>query len=185
MNRPLYRWRLGAGLTVAVALSGSTEAAALEASRPIEEMRGGCDHYALNVQRELAAMTSAPGKLTALAGRGTAPAIGPAWQPLTVSLQQTGQVALANTPKRPGPNAGLVAFTVPDDGVYRISADSAAWIEVVDDLARVEPFQFEMQTGCPILFKTIRYRLRRGVNYWLELSASSRAVTILFSSETR
>jgi hypothetical protein len=172
-------------LTVAVALSGSTAAAALEASRPIEEMRGGCDHYALDVDTELAAMTSVPRKLTALAGRGPAPAIGPAWQPLTIRLQQADQVALAHTPKRPGPNAGLVALSVPDDGVYRVSVDSAAWIEIVHDDERVEPIQFEMQTGCPTLFKIIRYRLTRGGDYWLELSAGSPVVTMLFTAETR
>jgi hypothetical protein len=49
----------------------------------------------------------------------------------------------------------------------------------------VEPTQFEMQTGCATLFKTIQYRLKKGVGYWIELSGNMTAVTLLLSSETR
>jgi hypothetical protein len=42
-----------------------------------------------------------------------------------------------------------------------------------------------MQTGCPTLFKTIRYQLKRDEQYWLELSGNSAVVHILLSSERK
>jgi len=156
-----------------------------QASRPIDEMRGSCDDYALNVRKELATMEGVPRKLTALPSRETAPPMSPIGQLLLVTLHNTEKIMLAATPKQSGPYSGLLAFSVPTDGNYRISAGAAVWIEVVHGQARVEPTQFEMQTGCATLFKTIQYRLKKGVGYWIELSGNMTAVTLLLSSETR
>ena len=76
------------------------------ASRPIDEMRGNCDDYALDVRKELATMEGIPGKLTALTSRGAAPPMSPIGQSLLVTLHNTVQVTLAATPKHGGPYAG-------------------------------------------------------------------------------
>jgi hypothetical protein len=156
-----------------------------QASRPIEEMRGNCDHYALDVRKELAAMEGVPRNLTALTERGADPPISPSRQALLVTLLHRESVTLVATPKPEGPNAGLLALSVPEDGLYRISAGSVVWIEIVHGQARVEPTQFEMQTGCAALFKTIQYRLKKDVGYWLELSGNMPTATIILSPETR
>jgi hypothetical protein len=156
-----------------------------QASRPIDEMRGDCSQYALDVRKELAAMEGTPKKLTALTSRRAAPPMSPIGQSLLVTLHNTNQVTLAATPKHSSPSAGLLAFSVPADGLYRINAGSAVWIEVTDERTRREPTQFEMQTGCAILFKTIQYRLKRDVSYWLELSGNMPTATIILSPETR
>ena len=183
MNILLCRWAFGTGLCLAVLAQCETIMA--QASRPIDEMRGNCDDYALDVRNELAAMAGVPRNLTALTERGAAPPISPSWQSLLVTLHHSEAVTLATIPKLAGPNAGLVALSVPEDGLYRISAGSAVWIEVVQGQAGVEPTQFEMQTGCATLFKTIQYRLKKDMGYWLELSGTTAAVTLLLSSETR
>ena len=161
-----------------------TEGAA-QASRPIDEMRGKCNDYALDVRKELVAMEGTPGKLMALTSREATPPMSPIGQSLLVTLHNTGQVTLAATPKHGGPYAGLLAFSVPTDGSYRVSAGSAVWIEVVHGQSGVEPTQFEMQTGCAALFKTIQYRFKKDVGYWLELSGATSTATIILSSETR
>lgn len=183
MNIPLCRWAIGTGLCLAVLAQCETVMA--QASRPIEEMRGNCDHYALDVRKELAAMEGVPRNLTALTERGAAPPISPSRQSLLVTLQHRESVTLVATPKPEGPNAGLLALSVPEDGLYRISVGAAVWIEVVDGQAQVEPTQFEMQTGCATLFKTIQYRLKKDVSYWLELSGATSTATIVLSSETK
>ena len=181
----LSRWTIGLGLCIAAFAQGSLREASAQASRPIDEMRGNCDHYALDVQKELAAMAGAPQNLTTLTERGAAPPISPNRQTLLVTLHHREAVTLVATPKLSSPNAGLVALSVPEDGLYRISAGAAVWIEVVHGQVRVEPTQFEMQTGCATLFKTIQYRLKKGVGYWIELSGNMTAVTLFLSSETR
>lgn len=185
MSEPGSRWMIGLGLcAVALALCSMTEDVA-QASRPIEEMRGNCADYALDVRKELATMEGVPRTLTALTERGAASPISPSWQALLVTLQHRESVTLVATPKPEGPNAGLLAFSVPEDGPYRISVGPALWIEVVHGQARVEPTQFEMQTGCATLFKTIQYRLKKDVGYWLELSGNMSTATIVLSPETR
>ena len=47
------------GLCLVAVVQGETVMA--QASRPIDEMRGNCDHYALDVQTELAAMAEPHG----------------------------------------------------------------------------------------------------------------------------
>lgn len=185
MSGSVSRWTVGLGLCIAALAQCSMAEDFARASRSIDEMRGNCDHYALDVRKELAAMESIPQKLTALTSRGTAPPMSPIGQSLLVTLHKSNQVMLAATPKHSGPYVGLLAFSVPTDGNYRISVGSAVWIEVVDGQTREEPAKFEMQTGCTTLFKTIQYRLEKGAGYWLELSGSTSTVTILLSPEKR
>ena len=185
MSGPGSSWMVGLGWCIAALAQGSMTEGSAQASRPIEEMRGNCDHYALDVRKELAAMAGVPRNLTALTKHGAAPPISPSWQSLLVTLHHSEAITLVATPKRSGSNAGLVALSAPEDGSYRISAGSAVWIEVVHDQAGVEPTQFEMQTGCATLFKTIQYRLKKDVGYWLELSGNMSTATIILSPETR
>ena len=183
MNIPLSSWAIRSNLCLAVL--AQSEPVMAQASRPIDEMRGECSQYALDVRKELAAMEGTPKKLTALTGRGIAPAMSPIGQSLLVVLHHIDKIVLAATPKHSSPYAGLLAFSVPTDGLYRISAGSAVWIEVMDSRTRQEPTQFEMQTGCTTLFKTIQYRLKKGATCWLELSGSTLTATTFLSSETR
>ena len=185
MSRSILRWTIGLGLCIAALAPGSMRDASAQVSRPIDEMRGDCSQYALDVRKELAAMEGTPKKLTALTGRGIAPAMSPIGQSLLVVLHHIDKIVLAATPKHSSPYAGLLAFSVPADGLYRISAGSAVWIEVMDGRTRQEPTQFEMQTGCTALFKTIQYQLKKGATYWLQLSGSTLTATIFLSSETR
>ena len=73
---------------------GSLREASAQTSRPIDEMRGNCDHYALDVQKELAAMANAPQDLTTLTERGAAPPISPNRQTLLVTQHHREAVTL-------------------------------------------------------------------------------------------
>ena len=152
------------------------------AHRPMEEMRGGCADYAMNVRAELAAMEQAPRPMRSLSTREELPPITPGLQPISTTLSNADVVSRTVTPKRSGPFAGLLPMTVPRDGRYRIGTDRALWIEVVAGQARLEPLAFEMQTGCPTLFKAVVYELKAGPRYWLELSANVQTARVLLSN---
>ena len=178
MTGSVSNWMVGFGLCVVALAQGSMTEDVAQASRPIDEMRGIWADYALDVRKELATMKGIPRILTALTECGAAPPMSPIGQSLLVTLYHIDQLTLAATPKHSGPYAGLLTFSVPTDGRDRISAGSAVWIEVVDGQARAEPTQFEMQTGCATLFRTIQYRLTKGVRDWLELPGSTSTATI-------
>jgi len=156
-----------------------------QASRPIDEMRGTCAQYALDLRNELTAMAGMPLTVPSLPQRGTVSPETPGWRPLSVTLHHSEAVTLATIPKRQGANAGLIPVTIPEDGRYCISAGSAVWIEVVQGRMRIEPIRFEMQTGCAALFKTVEYQLKQGADYWIELSGNTSTVTLLLSPTTR
>lgn len=185
MKNSISSWAIGTSLCLAVVAQCAVVTVMAQTSRPIEEMRGNCDDYALDVRSELAAMKGTPRKLSALTSRVTAPPISPMGQSLLVTLHHAEQVTHAVTPRRSGSYAGLLAFSVPADGDYRVSAGSALWIEVVEGHSRLEPIQFEMQMGCDKLFKTVQYRLTKDVGYWLELSGNTATASIVLSPETR
>ena len=171
-----------AGLALVFVVTRIIEAFGEPAHRPMEEMRGGCADYAMNVRAELAAMEQAPRPVKSLATREEAAPIMPGLQPISVTFLNAAGVSQTVTPKRSGPSAGLVPIAVPHDGHYRISADTALWIEVVAGQDRLEPQAFEMQTGCPTLFKTVIYEFKAGQRYWVELSGNVKTARILLSN---
>lgn len=133
--------------------------------RPMEEMRGGCADYATDVRAELAAMDQASRSFESLADRNHLEPIMPESRPITLTLLHAERIEHAAMPKHRGPFAGLLPVTVPRHGRYRISVNTASWIEVVAGQERLEPLAFEMQTGCGKLFKTLDYALQAGRRY--------------------
>jgi hypothetical protein len=178
-KRPITR----SGLLIVVWLAGHVpEALGEPAHRPIEEMRGSCADYAMNVRAELAAMDQAPRPMKSLSTREEVSPITPGLQPLAITFANADLISRTVTPKRSGPSAGLLPIAVSRDGRYRISADTALWIEVVASQERLEPQAFEMQTGCPTLFKAVVYELKAGQRYWVELSGNVKTARILLSN---
>lgn len=171
-----------AGLVLVFVVTCITEVLSEPAHRPMEEMRGGCADYAMNVRAELAAMEQAPRPVKSLATREEVAPIMPGLQPLSATLLHADGVAHTVTPKRSGPFAGLVPVAVPHDGRYRISTDAALWIEVVTGAERLAPQAFEMQSACPTLFKTVEYQLKADRRYWVELSGNVKTARILLSN---
>jgi hypothetical protein len=73
-----------------------------------------------------------------------------------------------------GPFAGILAFKVSSDGVYRISLGARTWIDVMQDdtaVPRVRPVHRVHR--CGQIHKSNEFSLKKGTLYWLELSGSS------------
>jgi hypothetical protein len=80
---------------------------------------------------------------------------------------------------------GFVRLTVPKDGMYRISADSPLWIEVIDGEKPIERVRIVPRLRCGRIHKSLGFPLQREKSYWLELSGStSPDVALLVTEES-
>jgi hypothetical protein len=79
---------------------------------------------------------------------------------------------------------GFVLLTVPRDGIYRISADSPVWIEVIDGGKPIERVKITPRLHCGRIHKSLEFPLKRERSYWLEISGSKRSdVAVLIAEE--
>lgn len=79
---------------------------------------------------------------------------------------------------------GFVRLTVPRDGMYRISADSTLWIEVIDGEKPIERVRVAPRLHCGLIHKSLVFPLKRERSYWLEISGSKRSdVAVLITEE--
>ncbi|MDN5942348.1 MAG: hypothetical protein L0H94_10730 [Nitrospira sp.] len=68
---------------------------------------------------------------------------------------------------------GFIRLTIPKDGLYRISADSAIWINVIDGEKLVERVRIAPRLRCGRIHKSLGFPLQGEKSYWLELSGST------------
>lgn len=88
-------------------------------------------------------------------------------------LRPESEVALQAPGRRPAGHAGILDFTVPSAGIYRVMSSERAWIEVLspDGLpqpAYVRPLRCLRGEG---VHKEPIHRLEAGLRYTLEVSA--------------
>ncbi len=80
---------------------------------------------------------------------------------------------------------GFIRLTIPKDGLYRISADSPIWIEVIDGEKPIERVTIAPRLRCGRIHKSLGFPLQREKSYWLELSGSVRPdVAVLITEES-
>jgi hypothetical protein len=136
-----------------------------------------CAKLPQDLKAVVAAMDGSGRKLDALTARGEMKPLSPALQRLDVVLHPTDQVSLLAIPKTEmkaeGQTfTGLLAFSVPADGNYRVSADSAVWIDVLDGDRALERTKLNRRVQCGHVHKSIGFTLKGGTTYWLQLSGS-------------
>lgn len=79
---------------------------------------------------------------------------------------------------------GFVLLNVPRDGLYRISTDSAFWMEVIELGKPIERVKITPRLHCGRIHKSLGFPLKRERSYWLEMSGSKRShVTVLMTEE--
>jgi hypothetical protein len=102
------------------------------------------------------------------------------------SLRREGTMAGKTNPSQNVENlfGGFVRLTVPRDGMYRISADSTLWIEVIDGEKPIERARIAPRLRCGRIHKSLGFPLKRERSYWLEISGSKRSdVAVLITEE--
>src|SRR5215510_5528751 len=150
------------------------------------------DCYSLpeSLQTIVEAMDEPGQNVKALAARDKRVALIPMVQRVNVTLLPVGEVSLKEVRSRrmdgsSGPFAGLLAFTVPRDGVYRISLGARTWIAVLEserEVPRVRPVH--RLHRCGRIHKSNEFELKKESVYWIELSGSEvSTIPLLISPE--
>lgn len=150
---------------------------ALLAAPPVQAQGGdrGCTAFRWNVAAERALFATTGTALTA-GGDAASAATLPLAQLATVSLPVQDTVDYRLPPAKlklaDGAHGGLLRFTVPKDGEYRIALSSAHWVDVVDDATLLPSLDFHGASGCAAPRKLVRYRLPAGRPLLLQLSGA-------------
>jgi hypothetical protein len=153
------------------------------ASRPMSEMEGGCENFAMPLAKEMSLWDKSELRVQG-AQDDKSTAILPAERKVSLSLYPQKKVVLPVKPEKDFAKkaetafAGLAAIQVPKDGTYRISLGSKVWLDLVAEEGAdagpklVPAANFEMQTGCAKIFKAVEYNLKAGKKYYLQISSS-------------
>jgi hypothetical protein len=154
-------------------------------SEPVEQ----CTALPAGLQQIVAAMDQPGERVEALLQRQDMAPLMPAVRRIDVTLHPADQVSLATMGGRKGTGrsgdwndtfAGVLELTVPYDGIYRISASSRTWIDVLDSetaVARVRPTH--RLHRCGHVHKSVEFSLKKGGSYWLEVSGSESPIISL------
>jgi hypothetical protein len=164
-----------------------------------------CTKLSPDMQTVLAAMDGPGLRIEALPRPESSPAVEPGIHKLEVALRPLSGVELVGkenpsrqTPGRddvmaektkPGENVedlfgGFIRLTIPKDGLYRISADSTIWIEVIGDGKPIERVRIVPRLHCGRIHKSLGFPLKQERSYWLEMSGSKRPdVAVLITKE--
>lgn len=143
-----------------------------------------------SLQTIVEAMDEPGQNMRALAARDKRMPLIPMVQRVNVTLLPVGEVSLKEVRSRRmdgsgGPFAGLLAFVVPRDGVYRISLGARTWITVLEserEVPRVRPVH--RLHRCGRIHKSNEFELKKGSMYWIELSGSEvPTIPLLISPE--
>lgn len=192
MMTPIQRFNVGKAGQILLLVGISTfpspslsEAGHRHHSEPVEQ----CTMLPAGLQEIVAAMERPGDSIEALVQRDGMSPLKPAVRRIDVTLHPADQVSLATVAGRNGGGrsvdwtdtfAGLLELTVPADGIYRISASSRTWIDVLDRetaVARVRPTH--RLHRCGHVHKSVEFSLRKGGSYWLEVSGSDSPVISL------
>ncbi len=136
-----------------------------------------CAGFKWDVTREHALFSGAGIGLTGGLQGISAPAL-TADQLYTLQLAAQTSVVFVQAPgeKKPvdGAFAALVSLQVERSGRYRVSMDSAAWIDVVADGKLMPPADYQGQHSCDAPHKIVEFDLAGPKRYVVQISASAR-----------
>ncbi len=159
-------------------------------SRPMSEMSGGCENYAMPLTKEFSIWDQSEIRVQgAQDDKSTANL--PADRRITLSLHMQKKVTMPAKPEKDFSKgeptfAGLATMEVKKDGLYRVSLGSKVWLDVVEagsEIVQIVPaVQFEMQTGCKKIFKAVEYNLQAGRRYVLQISSAKEASAQVLTS---
>lgn len=78
-----------------------------------------------------------------------------------------------NAPRAAASMAGLARFTVLTGGRYRVTVDTALWIDAVDATGIVAPSGYITWHECPLFRKSVDYQLQAGQTVVLQFSGAT------------
>jgi hypothetical protein len=165
-----------------------------------------CTKLSPELQAVVAAMDGPGFKIEALPRPESSPVVDPGIHKLEIALRPLSGVELIGkenpSPQTPGREdvmaektkpsgddvehlfGGFVQLIVPKDGMYRISADSTIWIDVIDGEKPIERVRIVPRLHCGRIHKSLGFPLKQERSYWLQMSGSKRPdVAVLITKE--
>jgi hypothetical protein len=119
--------------------------------------RADCDHFKWSVAQERAWFAGSPSPLPAEGGSAAA------GQGYALALSKDAK--LPTPPERapkPDTNAAVVGAPQLAAGLYQVTLSAEAWIDVVQNGARLKSMGFSGQRDCPNVRKSVRFELAAG-----------------------
>jgi hypothetical protein len=148
-----------------------------------------CSALPARLQATVAAMGAPGATVQAAEKRENAPAVEPGMKRLELVLRPMSAVQSVAGKAKAGENpdrvfGGFIRFMPSADGLYRISADSTAWMDVLDGDQPRERAKDTSRLHCGKIQKSLGFALAKGHSYWIELSSSkSPEVSLIISRE--
>src|SRR6185436_13491568 len=148
-----------------------------------------CTRLSPELQAVVAAMDRSGLRIEALPRPERGSAVEPSSHKLEVALRPLSDVALVGKETKPNENGenlfgGFVRLAIPKDGMYRISAGSTIWIEVIDEGKPIERVRIAPRLHCGRIHKSLGFPLKGEQSYWLQISGSKRPdVALLITKE--
>jgi hypothetical protein len=132
-----------------------------------------CARYKWDVARERALFAAAASPVAAAKDGASPPGIATD-RAYRVQLLPASQVAFPTAPGKASPTegsyAGVLTFTVPVAGSYRVAVDVTMWIDVVAGSHLVPAADYEGQHGCDAPRKIVQFSLPANEPLVLQLS---------------
>lgn len=145
------------------------------AAAPCQAQENPCDGFSWNVSHERALFAGTTTPSSAGSTSQTAPLLASD----TLHVLQLGlrsQVRFLAPPGRSRPGdgfyAGLARLHVAQSGVYRISLDQPAWIDVIDEGQPIAASDFQGRSGCNAPHKIVQFLLPSARELLLQLSGA-------------
>jgi len=150
---------LAVGLIAVAALAGQVSAQPMLMAAPT------CPAEAVPLPAGLAGWASKIRLTAATDAVGLSAATLTPGKAVDLALSPTPQVKYTLRPERPGgsvSSGGMVAFTVPSAGTYRVALGSAAWIDVVRDGTSLASAAHGQGPACSGIRKMVDFALQPG-----------------------
>jgi hypothetical protein len=158
-------------------VAGALLAACSQASLADEDPTA-CQAPGWDMTRELKAYAGVPSPVTAGGAARRAPIVR-ADTLYALALRAQGDVRFVqespNAPRAAASMAGLARFTVRTAGRYRVTVDTALWIDAVDAASIIPPLNYIAWHRCPHYRKSVEYRLAAGHTVTLQFSGATAA----------
>ena len=144
--------------------------------RPMSEMHGDCDQYALDLTAEFEAWAGPRQDTTAQTKPENAVVLSFGKKTL-ISLSPMADITFPAPPPEgkqgfEGSFGGILKVTAQEKGGYRFCLSGKAWLDVVDPTtgAPLKSRMFEMQTQCKRIFKVVVFDLEPNRAYLVQLA---------------
>jgi hypothetical protein len=149
---------------------------ALLAALPVAAADDPCGRFTWDVSHERALFAQPATALVSGPSAASAPTL-TAGRPYRLSLHAQPQVHFAVPPGQQkfaeGAHAGMVRVTVEQAGVYRVSLDQPAWVDVVRGSSPLASQDFQAQHGCQAPHKIVEFALPVHEALLLQFSAAA------------